>query len=129
MKHLSFSFPGFGKQHSPCTVVFRFQCIFSENSQPACSLQSHIGSKMPAKNKFVPVFSYFIKLSPTNAFFLTKNPRLKTPRPTIIWLFIDHMVWLSFMYGTAEILLRVSIKTDTSLRPTVVTGPEGVRLR
>ena len=59
-----------------------------------------------AKNKFVPVFSYFIKLSPTNAYGLVDN------------YVRDRCNIISSLY-----------KTNTSLRRTVEAGPEGVRLR
>ena len=66
---------------------------------PVCNITA-------AKSKYVPVFSYFIKLSSTNAYGL-----------------VDNCVrdWCHITSGLNQ--------TDTSLRRTVEAGPEGVRLR
>ena len=71
---------------------------------PVCNITA-------AKNNFVPVFSYFIKLSPTNAYLLT------------IYGLVDNYVRDRCHITSSP------YKTDTSLRRTVEAGPEGVRLR
>ena len=71
---------------------------------PVCNITA-------AKDKFVLVFSYFVKLSPTNAYLLT-------------------------IYGLVENYVRERChitsslyKTDTSLRRSVEASPEGVHFR